>query len=273
MNKSVSEKIIELRKSRGLTQEQLGEKLGVSGQAVSKWEKGESLPDILTLPALCKTLGISIDTLLEMPAEAEKENVMKSFGNYARNTNIAQALFEAFEASSNAPAPDGSPCDGLQYGISSGFIKAFDPRGMGYVFFGNKYFQYLFDYNVEEASDFFGLLADKAVLSVLKLVDIDSVITKDELAKKLGLKPETLESLLFKLMTNRVIECNYNKEGQYGYQLTNSILPIIIALNGFFLFSKIGETIDLGKRSKGVWMSRNDPDESGNQNIHKNQDC
>ena len=42
MSKTISEKIAELRKKCGLTQEQLGERLGISGQAVSKWEKGVS---------------------------------------------------------------------------------------------------------------------------------------------------------------------------------------------------------------------------------------
>ena len=42
MGKSFSQKIIELRRAAGLTQEQLGEKLGISGQAVSKWERGVS---------------------------------------------------------------------------------------------------------------------------------------------------------------------------------------------------------------------------------------
>lgn len=71
MKTAIHEKICTLRKAKGLTQEQLGAKLGISGQAVSKWEKGETLPDILLLPDLCKILGISADELLELP-QAEK---------------------------------------------------------------------------------------------------------------------------------------------------------------------------------------------------------
>jgi transcriptional regulator with XRE-family HTH domain len=46
------------------TQEQLGNCLGVSAQAVSKWEKGDSLPDISILPSMAKELGFTIDYLL-----------------------------------------------------------------------------------------------------------------------------------------------------------------------------------------------------------------
>ena len=46
----LSERIAELRRERGLTQEQLGQPLGVSAQAVSKWEKGGA-PDVELLPA------------------------------------------------------------------------------------------------------------------------------------------------------------------------------------------------------------------------------
>lgn len=69
MKTAIHEKICELRKAKGMTQEQLGANLGVSGQAVSKWEKGESLPDILLLSDLCKLLGISADQLLEIPKD------------------------------------------------------------------------------------------------------------------------------------------------------------------------------------------------------------
>ena len=50
MQKKIAETIGRLRRERGLTQEGLGARLGISGQAVSKWEKGESMPDILLLP-------------------------------------------------------------------------------------------------------------------------------------------------------------------------------------------------------------------------------
>lgn len=58
----LSERIAELRREHGLTQEQLGQPLGVSAQAVSKWEKGGA-PDVELLPALADRLGVSIDAL------------------------------------------------------------------------------------------------------------------------------------------------------------------------------------------------------------------
>ena len=61
---ALSEKIFTLRKQKGLSQEQLGEALGVSRQAVSKWESGQSLPDLDKLLALSRYFEVSTDSLL-----------------------------------------------------------------------------------------------------------------------------------------------------------------------------------------------------------------
>lgn len=58
----LSERIAALRKERGLTQEQLGKMVGVSSQAVGKWEKGGA-PDVELLPVLSRQLGVTIDAL------------------------------------------------------------------------------------------------------------------------------------------------------------------------------------------------------------------
>ena len=56
--------ITDKRKSLGLTQQSLAEKLNISFQAVSKWENGTSYPDVTVLPRLAATLRVSIDSLL-----------------------------------------------------------------------------------------------------------------------------------------------------------------------------------------------------------------
>lgn len=61
---NIGEKIRELRKGKGLTQEQLAEYLNVSSQAVSKWETGMCSPDIDMLPCLAVFFGVSTDELL-----------------------------------------------------------------------------------------------------------------------------------------------------------------------------------------------------------------
>ncbi len=60
----VGRQIAELRKNKGLTQSDLGERLGVSFQAVSKWERGETLPDTAILVPLAEVLEITVDFIL-----------------------------------------------------------------------------------------------------------------------------------------------------------------------------------------------------------------
>ena len=62
-------KIKHLRCKAGLTQEQLAEKLGLSAQAVSKWENAVAMPDITLLPLLAEEFGISIDELFDLTCE------------------------------------------------------------------------------------------------------------------------------------------------------------------------------------------------------------
>ena len=60
---SIGKNIAKFRKSKGLTQEALGEMLGVTNQAVSKWESEVSMPDIMLLPQIAAALGITLDDL------------------------------------------------------------------------------------------------------------------------------------------------------------------------------------------------------------------
>lgn len=57
------ERLVQLRKARGMSQEELAEKVGVSRQAVSKWETGDAQPDYVKLMALADALGVSLDDL------------------------------------------------------------------------------------------------------------------------------------------------------------------------------------------------------------------
>lgn len=60
----LKDRIAAARKLAGLTQEQLGELLGVTRQAVSKWESGQTVPDAVTVARLCKALHVSADYVL-----------------------------------------------------------------------------------------------------------------------------------------------------------------------------------------------------------------
>ncbi len=69
----LSEKIVSLRRKNGLSQEQLAEKLGVSRQAISKWEGGLSTPELDKLKALSKCFHITIDELIGNEGAADSE--------------------------------------------------------------------------------------------------------------------------------------------------------------------------------------------------------
>lgn len=56
--------IAALRKEKGMTQQMLAEKMGVTDKAVSKWERDLSCPDVSSLPKLAEELGVSVDALM-----------------------------------------------------------------------------------------------------------------------------------------------------------------------------------------------------------------
>ena len=65
-NNKIGKKIASLRKEKGLTQDELGKKLFITDKAVSKWERGLSLPDITLLEKLAEELDTDIYTILQI---------------------------------------------------------------------------------------------------------------------------------------------------------------------------------------------------------------
>ena len=90
---TINERLYNLRKEKGLSQEQLANELNVSRQTVSKWETGESTPDFDKIIPLCEFYGITSDELLSGKkdiVEAKKEQV---HNNFARNIAISVGLY------------------------------------------------------------------------------------------------------------------------------------------------------------------------------------
>lgn len=90
----LSQNIARLRKERDLTQEQLGQALGISGQAVSKWEKG-GMPDTEMLPRIADYLGVSIDALYGRPSEP-LDNMAAAMSRWLRTLPGKQRMDELF---------------------------------------------------------------------------------------------------------------------------------------------------------------------------------
>lgn len=74
---TLAEKILYCRKRTGLSQEALAERLGVSRQAISKWETGEAMPEVTKLAALAKVFGVTADWLIsdEEPVQHATEKI------------------------------------------------------------------------------------------------------------------------------------------------------------------------------------------------------
>lgn len=71
MNIEIANRLVKLRKKHGLSQEELADKLGISRQAVSKWERAESSPDTDNLICLAKLYGVSLDELLDCDTDID----------------------------------------------------------------------------------------------------------------------------------------------------------------------------------------------------------
>ena len=98
---SFGERLRELRSLHGLSQEAVAKKLGVSPQAVSKWEKGRSLPDLSVLPPLAELFRVSADELLGSAPPAEKWEA--EWHRAVREEDPARAVGTALQALEQFP--------------------------------------------------------------------------------------------------------------------------------------------------------------------------
>lgn len=83
--KKIGKFIAEMRKAKGLTQEELAEKLGVNNRTISRWENGKNMPDISLYKPLCEILKISIEELVN-GEKTDKGNVNYSIEKAIINT-------------------------------------------------------------------------------------------------------------------------------------------------------------------------------------------
>lgn len=82
---NLGENIIQLRRKRKLTQEQLADFIGVTKAAVSKWETGQSIPDILLLPRLASLFDVTVDELIGYRPQLSREQCRKLYREFAED--------------------------------------------------------------------------------------------------------------------------------------------------------------------------------------------
>lgn len=123
---NLSEKILYCRKKAGLSQEALAEKLGVSRQAISKWETGESVPELSKLVLLARAFDVTTDWLLS-ESEPEPETFPES-----RSRPHRRPRRRAPTGSSPFPAWSGG--SSRRYGWLYGVYTAL--AGLGFIVIG-----------------------------------------------------------------------------------------------------------------------------------------
>jgi len=235
---TISEKIQKIRKERKLTQEQLGDMLGISGQAVSKWESGASMPDIMLLPELCEILGISVEALLEMPATTKLKDILGDFCKYANEVGKSKAIIEVISKMFGCENSDNSNAV-----LSSDGIRVSDKRGLGFVLEGQEYTRVCLEMKNEEIAFFLRIFTDEVCLSVLKLISIDNAITKYEIAEKLSLDEATTDRILLGLMKRNLICFGIDEHGKHGYIHSANMIGGWMILCGCYAAGYGGEQI------------------------------
>lgn len=102
-----SEKLQYFRKQKGLSQEALGERLGVSRQAVAKWETDAALPDVINLVALSSLLGVTLDRLLK--DDEDECHIAAINGDPSSPERLKEFLCEAKKNTYAADGPQSAP--------------------------------------------------------------------------------------------------------------------------------------------------------------------
>ena len=93
----IAEKLVSLRASKGVTQEEVAQSLSISNKTVSKWENGASMPDLPMFVELSKYYGVTTDSLLGL-SEEKKQSTNEEVGSLFEGIDRRESVLKAFEA-------------------------------------------------------------------------------------------------------------------------------------------------------------------------------
>ena len=88
IKEAIAENIINYRKRAKLTQVELAEKLNYSDKAISKWERGEAIPDIVVLKQIADLFGITVDDLIKKPKQSKGNNKFFQIPSILKNKRV-----------------------------------------------------------------------------------------------------------------------------------------------------------------------------------------
>ncbi len=230
MKEHISKMVASRRKALGLTQEQLGEKLCVSGQAVSKWECGDSMPDILTLPSLCAVLGISVEELLGVSEEQKEERILRDFVMLAAKKGRSELLLEA---SARLFSDGGKRPTASCVSISKEELRVWlDLSEGGAAFTAKDYHEGAFTCGSENPAHYLCILGDHRALEVLKLTSPYDAVTSEEICAATGYDEGDVTAILLALMQRNMVAFDADCRGKRGYLQAGGIIGVYMALLG-----------------------------------------
>ena len=228
-----TEKITELRRARGLTQEALGDAVGVTAQAVSKWECGTAIPDITLLPKLCETLDTTADALLDIPAEIRNRHILLDFcvwaaDNKPRRTKILlEAVGRLF---ANGLGNPGGNC--LALGGTHVRLRMRDEVGgeSAFLMDGRETQRRYLSAQPERLDDFLRIFRDGRALTILREISDDKPLTRDELAEKCSIPAEELRNVLLDLLDREILVVMRGPDGNRGYLRGSGYAAVLMVL-------------------------------------------
>jgi transcriptional regulator with XRE-family HTH domain len=251
------EVIQSLRKQRGITQEELAGHFNISNQAVSKWESGQSCPDITLLPRLASFFGVSVDELLGTSPVCSSENLYLNIRSlfevlpeeelFKTAFNLSALLHEALCTKGfkePVPWPIRNRLSDNGY-TNWGFSSVSETEGISIMTAGLTVTGYLPDMKFPDNSGLrkifstLSKLNDRDMLKILFSIheqtysDNNIWTSVDDISKLTSMPPEKVQAIIEKLITYDFVEEKHDKVT--GYRITGafaSILPVLIVFSG-----------------------------------------
>lgn len=257
--KIFGEKLRNHRKKLGMTQEEVAEKVGVSPQAISKWEAGDCLPDCFNLKAISNVYKISTDVLLETESSGDLDAVACKIDqlateyiwankacnpNYNPHQELGEDLWKMwkgiyFAEEFNPAAKEKSKNRGNTRVIGSFGTKIWDDQGVTCVIKSSLINQLSpFDSDTEEVMQ--ALCSEDGQKLILSL-NCDIPTSKQALIEKVNIEIFHLNELLLLFTENRIIEfAADNRSEDRGYLICGhcGIVAYMVLISMYILNKK-----------------------------------